>query len=178
MYWSRCCLRGRSVLGSYREALLTPLPRCLSANGFCAALSPAARKPMMIERPLKFRWLRFCHEWSIALTNWRRADVATIAKLARHSDISQTEHYLGDTRRGHTRASPTLREGLREARWVMRHPQRITHSPMGWIACGSRTDARPSTLFGGPVAQRQSRGTPNPFCRGFESLLAHRRART
>jgi integrase len=33
-----------------------------------------------------------------ALTNWRRAgvDIATIAKLAGHTDISHTEHYLGD----------------------------------------------------------------------------------
>ncbi len=33
-----------------------------------------------------------------ALTNWRRAgvDIATIAKLAGHSDIAHTEHYLGD----------------------------------------------------------------------------------
>ena len=32
------------------------------------------------------------------LTNWRRAgvDIATLAKLAGHSDISHTEHYLGD----------------------------------------------------------------------------------
>lgn len=32
------------------------------------------------------------------LTNWRRAgvDIATIAKLAGHTDISHTEHYLGD----------------------------------------------------------------------------------
>jgi integrase len=33
-----------------------------------------------------------------ALTNWRRAgvDIATLAKIAGHSDISHTEHYLGD----------------------------------------------------------------------------------
>ncbi len=33
-----------------------------------------------------------------ALTNWRRAgvDIATLAKLAGHSDIAHTEHYLGD----------------------------------------------------------------------------------
>jgi integrase len=33
-----------------------------------------------------------------ALTNWRRAgvDIATIAKLAGHTDISHTDHYLGD----------------------------------------------------------------------------------
>lgn len=33
-----------------------------------------------------------------ALTNWRRAgvDIATIAKLAGHTDIAHTEHYLGD----------------------------------------------------------------------------------
>jgi integrase len=32
------------------------------------------------------------------LTNWRRAgvDIATIAKLAGHTDIAHTEHYLGN----------------------------------------------------------------------------------
>ncbi|MDQ6857475.1 MAG: site-specific integrase [Chloroflexota bacterium] len=33
-----------------------------------------------------------------ALTNWRRAgvDIATLARLAGHTDIAHTEHYLGD----------------------------------------------------------------------------------
>ena len=36
--------------------------------------------------------------WNTALTNWRRAgvDIATLAKIAGHSNVSHTEHQLGD----------------------------------------------------------------------------------
>ncbi len=88
-----------------------------------------------------------------ALANWRRAgvDIATIAKLAGHADIAQTEHDLGDI---------TLEE-------IAQDPDafgRSTGSARG-DAHGSphhsfdfglarRENARCRRIFGGPLAQR------------------------